>query len=129
MKQVILEEWLDSMGFGIFQEIQGDGSDGEFILARAIVDNGRLIVFEEFGQSKFKYKLDKKYQQQLNTNEDIIMNIEETLKGLTIRELESLKPSYYNLAIDAKIAELKAKKEAREKKNAERKTRDTIKDK
>lgn len=42
------------------------------------------------------------------------MNIMETLDGLTIEQLETLKPSYFQLAIELKIKELKEKEYDRE---------------
>lgn len=112
---VWLSHWLDNRGYGIFQEIQANGEDGEYILARAIIENNQFLAYEEIGQSKFEWKLKKIYENELKQNKEVIMDIMETLKGLTIKQLESLKPSYYNLAIDLKIKELKEKRALKEK--------------
>lgn len=111
MKKLTDLEWLDNRGFAIVKHLQEDYTEGEFILARIILEDNKIILYEELLSSKFKHRLMKRYQQELNTNTEIVMDIMETLKGLTIKELESLKPSYYNNAIDIRIAELKAKKE------------------
>jgi len=118
-KQVAFEEWLDDKGFGIFVVVQGDGSDGEYILARACIEEGVLYIWEELLQSKHISRLLKRYQHELQTNTEIIMDVRETLLGLSIDELESLKPSYYQFVINERIAEL----EAEEKNNAVTKTK------
>lgn len=106
-KQVELIEWLDERGYGLFRYIQVDGSEGEYILARAIIEDGALIVWENIMESSHKPKCVKRWQHELVINKDVIMDIRETLEGLTIQQLESLLPSYYQLAIERRIEELK----------------------
>ena len=116
-KNVALINWLDDRGYGIFVNIQADGSDGEYILARAIVEDGLVYAFDEIMTSKFKAKCMNRYLHEVVTNKDLIMDIRETLKGLTRKQLRSLLPSYYQLAIEARIKELEnAAKTKRERK-------------
>jgi len=99
--------WLDNYGFVIAKMIQEDGSYAESQLLRlAFKEDGTVALCEEYLASKFEYKLRDYYNKLIKNNKKVDMNIMETLNGLTISELKSLKPSYYNLAIDAKIAEL-----------------------
>ena len=78
-----------------------------FTLVRMLVDsNGDVYKYDEYLESKFRYRLIAEYEKQLRTNKKVIMNIEETLKDLTIAELQSLLPSYYQLAIEKRIKEL-----------------------
>ena len=107
-RQVEFIRWLDDKGFGVFIEIQSDGSDGEYILARACIDEGELMLYEELLVSKHQQRLDKRWRHEYETNKSIIMDVEETLLGLSIEELESLKPSYYQHVINTRIAELEA---------------------
>ena len=105
-KQIEFIEWLDDKGFGIFIEVQADGSDGEYILARACIDEDELMLWEEIMTTTHTPRIIKAYQHQLETDKSIIMDIRETLIGLSIAELESLKPSYYQHVINQRIAEL-----------------------
>jgi len=107
-KQIEFIEWLDDKGFGIFIEVQADGSDGEYILARACIDEDELMLWEEIMTTTHTPRIIKAYQHQLETDKSIIMDIRETLIGLSIAELESLKPSYYQHVINTRIAELEA---------------------
>ena len=107
-RQVEFIRWLDDKGFGVFIEIQADGSDGEYILARACIDEGELMLYEELLVSKHQQRLDKRWRHEYETNKSIIMDVKETLLGLSIEELESLKPSYYQHVINERIAELEA---------------------
>ena len=106
-KQVELVKWLDDRGYGIFVDVQADGSDGEYILARIAIQDGNVYEWDEIMTSKFIPRLEKRYQHELVTNKDLIMDVRKTLHGLTIKQLESLLPSYYQLAIEARIKELK----------------------
>ena len=116
-KNVELLEWLDDRGYGLFVNVQVDNTDGEYILARAAVQNGALVMWEELHQSKFKARCMNRYLHELKTNKDLIMDIRETLQGLTRKQLKSLLPSYYQLAIEARIEELEnAAKVKRERK-------------
>ena len=116
-KQVELVKWLDDRGYGIFVDVQADGSDGEYILARIAIQDGNVYEWDEIMTSKFITRLEKRYQHELVTNKNLIMDVRETLQGLSIKELQSLLPSYYQLAIEARIKELqndsKAKRETK----------------
>ena len=106
-KNIVFVEWLDDRGYGIFQHVQADKSLGELILARACIEKGRLLIYEEIITSKHMPKILSRYQHEVKTNKDLIMDIRETISGLSIEELQSLLPSYYQLAIEGRIAELK----------------------
>jgi len=94
----------------------------ELSLVRMLTDkDGNVYKYDEYIESKFRYRLITEYEKQLRINKKLIMNIEETLQGLTIPELQSLLPSYYQLAIEARIKELQ------EKENAVAKTKRTAK--
>jgi len=111
-KQIEFIEWLDDKGFGIFIEVQADGSDGEYILARACIDEDELMLWEEIMTTTHMPRIIKAYQHQLETDKSIIMDVRESLQGLSIKQLKSLLPSYYQLAIEARIKELQEKNEA-----------------
>jgi len=84
----------------------------ELTLVRMIIDkNGNVYKYDEILESKFKSKLIVEYGKQLTTNKKLI-NIEESIKNLDIKQLESLLPSYYQPAIEARIEELKEKENA-----------------
>ena len=106
MKNVELIHWLDDRGYGLFIEVQADNTDGEYILARAAVQDGALVIWEEMRQSKYKAKCMERYLHEMKTNKEIIMDVRETLEGLTIKQLKSLLPSYYQLVIERRIQEL-----------------------
>lgn len=100
--------WLDDRGFCIGREIQADDSYGEYVLARMMMnDDGSIEESDFIMGSKHEHRLIERYKKELENNKTIIMDIRETLQNLTIPQLESLKPSYYQLAINARIAELK----------------------
>jgi len=85
----------------------------ENTLVRMMIDsNGNVYKLEEYLESKFRQKLIKEYEKQLRINKKLVMNIMETLQNLTIPQLESLKPSYYQMAIDLRIKELREKENA-----------------
>lgn len=95
----------------------------ELTLVRIKVDvHGNVYEYDEIHESKFHHRLMKIYENELKTNKQLIMNIAETLENLSIQQLESLKPSYYNLEIDARIKELQEKANAVTKTHRSRKT-------
>ena len=95
----------------------------EFILVRMKIDaQGNVYKYIEYDSSKFKYKLMKCYEKELKTNKTLIMKVEETLVNLTIPELKSLLPSYYQLVIQRRIKELQDKENAITKTNRVTKT-------
>ena len=120
-KQIEFIEWLDDKGFGIFIEVQADGSDGEYILARACIDEDELMLWEEIMTTTHMPRIIKAYQHQLETDKSIIMDVRESLQGLSIKQLKSLLPSYYQLAIEARIKELQEKNEAAKVKRSRKK--------
>jgi hypothetical protein len=116
MQMITDIEWLDEYGFAIARNVQSDGSYGELCLVRLIMEDDEIVHANHFLDSKHLPRLMARYKRELlNPQNEIIMDIRETLKGLGIRQLKSLLPSYYQLAIEARIAELEANKR---KKNA-----------
>jgi len=106
-------------GYAIIQKEMS----AELTLVRMLIDDsGNVYEYKEIHESKFRHKLMKAYDNELKTNKQLVMNIMETLENLTIPQLESLKPSYYQLAIDLRIKELQEKANAVTKTQRSRKT-------
>jgi len=107
------EEWVDrDNGYAIFQEVDARGFPMEFVLVRGIFEETDGIMqassIKEIFTSKFKQKLYKAFASE-KQKKGYIMNVEETIKNLTIPQLKSLLPSYYQYVIERRIKELEEK--------------------
>jgi predicted S18 family serine protease len=96
-------------GYAIVQKEKSS----ELTLVRMKLDKfGNVYEYKEINESKFQHRLLKEYEKELKINKQLIMNVEETIKNLTIPQLEALLPSYYGLVIERRIKELQEKENA-----------------
>lgn len=107
------EEWVDrNNGYAIFQEIDARGFPMEYILVRGIFEETDGVMqasnIQEIFTSKFKQRLYKAFAVE-KQKKGYIMEVEETIKNLTIPQLKSLLPSYYQYVIERRIKELEEK--------------------
>ena len=120
-------DWLNAdNGYAILREYDLNGMPMEYWLVRGMFekkqdDDGYYADNIEY---IFSSKHEKKvYDRYISLKPNLnIMDIRESLQNLTIPQLESLLPSYYQLAIERRIAELKALEE-KPKENAVTKTK------
>ena len=105
-------------GYFLIRRITKGIKETQMTLVRMKIGMDGIYLYEAYGESKFKHRLLKEYDKQLKTKKDLIMKIEETIKDLTVEQLQSLLPSYYGLVIQRRITELNAAKTNRTTKKA-----------
>jgi len=94
-------------GYEVVIKIQANGKElsDEYTLMRFKKDaDGVVKYLEEYASSKHMHRVLKEYEKLKTGN---CMEVEETIKNLTIPQLESLLPSYYQYVIVRRIEELK----------------------
>lgn len=111
-KNLYFIEWLsEDNGYAIFQEYDNRDMPMEYMLVRCVLhcnDDDTMTVsnIEELFTSKFINRIKQRFEI-IKKQKGYIMEVEETLKNLTIPQLESLLPSYYQCVIERRIKELK----------------------
>jgi len=111
-KNLYFIEWLsEDNGYAIFQEFDNRDMPMEYMLVRCIAyynedDTMTVSNIEELFTSKFINRIKQRFEI-IKKQKGYIMEVEETLKNLTIPQLESLLPSYYQCVIERRIKELK----------------------
>jgi len=114
--QLGFTEWLNKdNGYAVIQEFDMYGNPMEYVLVRGMFeedgDSFGCINMDEIYKSKHIARIYSRFEKEMKDKKNYISDVRETLLNLTIEQLESLKPSYYQLVIDARIAELKKQQE------------------
>lgn len=130
--QLGFTEWLNKdNGYAVIQEFDMYGNPMEYVLVRgAFEEDGDSFTcekMEEIFKSKHIARIYSRFEKEMKDKKNYISDVRETLLNLTIEQLELLKPSYYQLVIDARIKELQSNpvpvEEKKTRKNATSKTK------